>query len=61
VNTNSACPPVAGASVEIWLCDVAGDYSQLIANGRSVKVTQIAFPESVDTEVYRSGITLRGG
>ena len=28
VNANSACAPVAGASVEIWQCDVAGDYSQ---------------------------------
>ena len=28
VNANSACAPVAGASVEIWQCDVAGEYSQ---------------------------------
>jgi protocatechuate 3,4-dioxygenase beta subunit len=28
VNANSACAPVAGASVEIWQCDVAGAYSQ---------------------------------
>lgn len=98
VNANSACAPVAGASVEIWQCDVAGDYSQygtvrqqtflrgiqttnasgqatfvtvypgwyqgrathihveVTANGRSVKVTQIAFPESVNAEVYRSGV-----
>ena len=25
-------------------------------NGRSVKVTQIAFPESVNAEVYASGV-----
>jgi protocatechuate 3,4-dioxygenase beta subunit len=98
VNANSACAPVAGASVEIWQCDVAGDYSQygtarqqtflrgiqttnasgqvsfltvypgwyqgrathihveVTANGRSVKVTQIAFPESVNAEVYRTGV-----
>ena len=98
VNANSACAPVAGASVEIWQCDVAGEYSQygssrtqtflrgiqttnasgqvnfvtvypgwyqgrathihveVTANGRSAKVTQIAFPESVNAEVYRSGV-----
>jgi protocatechuate 3,4-dioxygenase beta subunit len=28
VNASSACAPVAGASVEIWQCDVAGAYSQ---------------------------------
>ena len=97
VNANSACAPVAGASVEIWQCDVAGEYSQygnsrqqtflrgiqttnangqvtfltvypgwyqgrathihveVTANGRSAKVTQIAFPEDVNAEVYRSG------
>ena len=98
VNANSACAPVSGASVEIWQCDVAGEYSQygssrtqtflrgiqttsatgqvnfltvypgwyqgrathihveVTANGRSAKVTQIAFPESVNAEVYRSGV-----
>jgi protocatechuate 3,4-dioxygenase beta subunit len=96
VNANGACAPVAGASVEIWQCDVAGEYSQygnsrqqtflrgiqttnasgqvtfltvypgwyqgrathihveVTANGRSAKVTQIAFPEDVNAEVYRS-------
>ena len=29
---------------------------EVTANGRSVKVTQIAFPESVKAEVYRSGV-----
>jgi protocatechuate 3,4-dioxygenase beta subunit len=98
VNANSACAPVSGASVEIWQCDVDGNYSQygttrtqtflrgiqttsasgqvtfvtvypgwyqgrathihveVTANGRSAKVTQIAFPESVNAEVYRSGV-----
>ena len=28
VNANSACAAVANAEVEIWHCDVAGDYSQ---------------------------------
>ena len=29
---------------------------EVTVNGRSVKVTQIAFPEAVNTEVYRSGV-----
>ena len=29
---------------------------EVTANGRSAKVTQIAFPESVNAEVYRSGV-----
>ncbi len=87
VNVNSACAAVSGADVEIWQCDVAGDYSQygsqtaatflrgiqttnaagevtfttiypgwyqgrathihveVTMSGRSVKVTQIAFPD----------------
>ncbi|MEO8682925.1 MAG: hypothetical protein ABI665_28010 [Vicinamibacterales bacterium] len=28
VNTNAACAPVMGASVEIWHCDARGDYSE---------------------------------
>lgn len=28
VNTDSACSPLAGANVEIWQCDAAGNYSQ---------------------------------
>jgi protocatechuate 3,4-dioxygenase beta subunit len=28
VNVNAACAAVAGADVEIWQCDAAGDYSQ---------------------------------
>jgi len=87
VNTNSGCSPVAGANVEIWQCDAAGNYSQygtqtartylrgiqttnasgqvtfttvypgwyqgrathihveVVRNGTSSKVTQLAFPE----------------
>ena len=97
MNANSACAPVAGASVEIWQCDVAGEYShtesrtqtflrgiqttnasgqvnfvtvypgwyqgrathihvEVTANGRSAKVTQIAFPE----ERERGSVPLGG-
>lgn len=98
VNANSGCAPVQNAAVEIWQCDVDGNYSQygsssartflrglqttdasgaatfttiypgwyqgrathihveVSLNGRSVKVTQIAFPEDVSSEVYRTGI-----
>jgi len=98
VNSNSACAAVANAEVEIWHCDVAGDYSQygsqtartflrgiqttnatgqatfttiypgwyqgrathihaeVTVSGRSVKVTQIAFPESVNNAVHASGV-----
>jgi protocatechuate 3,4-dioxygenase beta subunit len=98
VNVNSACAAVAGADVEIWHADAAGDYSQygsqtsatflrgiqttnasgevtfttiypgwyqgrathihveVTLNGRSVKVTQIAFPESVSNAVHASGV-----
>jgi protocatechuate 3,4-dioxygenase beta subunit len=98
VNTNSGCGPVANASVDIWQCDAAGDYSEygtqraetylrgtqvtnssgtvnfttiypgwyqgrathihveVTVNGRSVKVTQIAFPENITNAVYSSGV-----
>jgi len=98
VNVNTSCAPVANAQVEIWHCDVAGDYSQYgsvanqtflrgiqttdsngqvtfvtiypgwyqgrathihieaTVNGRSVKVSQIAFPESVNNVVHTSGV-----
>lgn len=98
VNANSGCAPVSGADVEIWHCDVAGDYSQygsqtaatflrgiqttnasgevtfstiypgwyqgrathihaeVTIGGRSIKVTQIAFPESVNNIVHTSGV-----
>lgn len=97
VNTNSSCAAVANAAVEIWHCDIAGNYSQygsvaqqtflrgiqtsnangevvfttiypgwyqgrathihaeVSVSGRSVKVTQIAFPESVNNAVHTSG------
>ena len=29
---------------------------EVLVNGRSVKVTQIGFPETVNAEVYRSGV-----
>jgi protocatechuate 3,4-dioxygenase beta subunit len=98
VNANSACAAVAGANVEIWHVDAAGNYSQygtqtnqtylrgiqttdgngevtfttiypgwyqgrathihleVTVNGRSVKVTQIAFPEAVNNAVHASGV-----
>jgi protocatechuate 3,4-dioxygenase beta subunit len=98
VNTNAACAPVSNATVEIWQCDAAGNYSEygnltsatflrgvqpmnasgvasfitvypgwyqgrathihveVMVNGRSVKTTQIAFPEDVNNTVYASGV-----
>ncbi len=90
--------PIAGAAVDIWQCDVEGNYSEygsersqtylrgvqttdangrvtfttvypgwyqgrathihleVTVNGRSAKVTQIAFPEDVTAAVYRSSV-----
>jgi protocatechuate 3,4-dioxygenase beta subunit len=98
VNANTACSAVAGAAVEIWQCDAAGNYSQYgsqagqtylrgiqVTNtngeatfttiypgwyqgrathihievtiaGVSRKVTQIAFPESLNAAVYATGV-----
>lgn len=98
VNANNGCAPVAGANVEIWHCDVTGNYSEygsqtaqtylrgiqttdangqvnfttvypgwyqgrathihieVKVNSRSVKVTQIAFPESINNTVYASSV-----
>jgi len=98
VNTSNNCAPVANASVEIWQCDAAGNYSQygtqttqtylrgiqttnsggqvtfttiypgwyqgrathihieVTRNGVSSKVTQVAFPESVNAAVYATGV-----
>lgn len=98
VNTNAACAAVVNANVEIWHCDVAGNYSEygtqtrqtylrgiqttnangevtfttiypgwyqgrathihaeVVMGGRSVKVTQMAFPESVNNAVHTSGV-----
>lgn len=97
VNVNNGCAAVSGANVEIWHCDVAGNYSEygsqttqtylrgiqttdasgqvnfttiypgwyqgrathihieVKVNSRSVKVTHIAFPESINNSVYASG------
>jgi protocatechuate 3,4-dioxygenase beta subunit len=98
VNTNNSCNPVSGASVGIWQCDAAGNYSEygtqtaqsylrgiqttngsgqvtfttiypgwyqgrathihieVVRNGASAKVTQIAFPEAVNAAVYATGV-----
>ena len=98
VNVASACAAVAGADVEIWHVDAAGDYSQygsqtaatflrgiqttnaagevtfttiypgwyqgrathihveVTMSGRSIKVTQMAFPESINNTVHTSGV-----
>jgi protocatechuate 3,4-dioxygenase beta subunit len=98
VNVSNACAAVAGADVEIWHVDAAGDYSQygsqaaatflrgiqttnasgevtfttiypgwyqgrathihleVTMGGRTIKVTQMAFPETVDNTVHTSGV-----
>ncbi|HJZ75705.1 MAG TPA: hypothetical protein VKE51_28420 [Vicinamibacterales bacterium] len=98
VNSSAGCAAVAGASVEVWHADVAGNYSEYSSeasrtylrgiqttdtsgqvvfttiypgwyqgrathihvevktNGVSRKVTQMAFPESVNNTVYVSGV-----
>jgi len=98
VNVASACAAVTGADVEIWHCDVAGDYSQygsqtaatflrgiqttnaagevtfttiypgwyqgrathihveVTMAGRSIKVSQMAFPESINNAVHTNGV-----
>ena len=98
VNTSNGCAPVANANVEIWHCDVSGNYSEygsqttqtylrgiqttdasgqahfttiypgwyqgrathihieVKINSRSVKVTQIAFPEAINNTVYASSV-----
>ena len=103
VNSGASCAPIAGANVEIWHCDAAGDYSEygtqttatwlrgvqttnasgdvvfttvypgwyqgrathihieVTINGRSVKATQIAFPESINNTVYAQGVYARKG
>ncbi len=97
VNANAACAGVAGANVEIWHVDAAGNYSQygsqtgqtylrgiqttdangevtfttiypgwyqgrathihieVTVGGVSRKVTQIAFPESINNAVHATG------
>jgi protocatechuate 3,4-dioxygenase beta subunit len=98
VNVNNSCGAVAGANVEIWHVDAAGNYSQygtqtaqtylrgiqttnsngevtfttiypgwyqgrathihveVTINGVSRKVTQMAFPESVNNAVHSTGV-----
>jgi len=98
VNVNSGCSPIANATVEIWHCDAAGNYSEygnstgetflrglqrsdadgkvtfntvypgwyqgrathihleVFVNGISVKTTQMAFPDEVNTVVYATGV-----
>ena len=102
LNTASGCTALADASVEIWQCDAAGNYSEyaqpgydgtgqtflrglqtsdaggqvtfntvypgwyagrathihveVFVGGRSVKTTQVAFPEDVTAQVYAGGV-----
>jgi protocatechuate 3,4-dioxygenase beta subunit len=99
---STGCTAVAGANVEIWHCDVLGNYSQygtqagqtflrgiqttnvngevtfitnypgwyqgrathihaeVVINGASVKISQLAFPESVNNIVHNQGAYLTG-
>ena len=98
VNAGASCAPVTNASVELWHCDAAGNYSEygnltsstwlrgiqpvdgsgvarfttiypgwyasrathihleVFVNNRSVKTTQIAFPEEINSAVYATGV-----
>ena len=98
VDASANCAPVSNASVEIWHCDAAGNYSEygnltsstwlrgiqpvdasgvarfttvypgwyagrathihieVFVNNRSVKTSQIAFPEEINSVVYASGV-----
>ena len=98
VNAGASCAPVTNASVEIWHCDAAGNYSEygnltsstwlrgiqpvdgsgvarfttiypgwyagrathihieVFVDNRSVKTSQIAFPEEINSAVYTSGV-----
>ena len=98
VNAGASCAPVTNASVEIWHCDAAGNYSEygnltsstwlrgiqpvdgsgvarfttiypgwyagrathihieVFVNNRSVKTSQIAFPEEINSAVYATGV-----
>ena len=97
VNVAAACAPLSNVAVEIWQCDVAGNYSQygsqtartylrgiqttngagevvfttlypgwyqgrathihveVASAGRSLKVTQMAFPEDISAIVHTQG------
>jgi protocatechuate 3,4-dioxygenase beta subunit len=98
VNAAANCAPVTNASVEIWHCDAAGNYSEygnlvastwlrgiqpvdasgvarfttvypgwyagrathihieVFVDNRSVKTSQICFPEEINSAVYASGV-----
>jgi len=98
VNASAGCVPLGNVAVEIWQCDVAGNYSQygsqtartylrgiqttnsagevtfttlypgwyqgrathihveVASAGRSLKVTQIAFPEDISAIVHTQGV-----
>ena len=98
VNASANCAPVTNASVEIWHCDGAGNYSaygnlvsstwlrgiqpvdgsgvarfttiypgwyggrathvhiEVFVNNRSVKTSQICFPEDINSAVYATGV-----
>jgi protocatechuate 3,4-dioxygenase beta subunit len=98
VNVAAGCAPLSNVAVEIWQCDVAGNYSQygsqaartylrgiqttnsagevtfttlypgwyqgrathihveVASAGRSLKVTQMAFPEDISTIVHTQGV-----
>lgn len=102
VRVNAGCTAVAGANVEIWHCDVFGNYSQygtqvgqtflrgiqttnsngevtfitiypgwyqgrathihaeVVVNGQPVKISQLAFPESINNAVHSSGAYVTG-
>ena len=98
VNASAGCAPLSNVAVEIWQCDVAGNYSQygsqtartylrgiqttnsagevtfttlypgwyqgrathihveVASAGRSLKVTQMAFPEDISAIVHTQGV-----
>lgn len=98
VNAGANCAPVTNASVEIWHCDAAGNYSEygnltsstwlrgiqpvdssgvarfttiypgwyagrathihieVFLNNRSVRTSQVAFPEEINSAVYATGV-----
>ena len=65
VNVTAGCAAVANANVEVTFTTIYPGWYQgrathihleVTINGVSRKVTQIAFPESVNNTVYRSGV-----
>jgi protocatechuate 3,4-dioxygenase beta subunit len=103
VNAGNGCAAVSGADVEIWHCDVTGNYSQygaqagqtflrgiqttnssgevtfttiypgwyqgrathihvqVTVNNVVVKVSQMAFPESINNAVHSTGVYFASG